>query len=128
MSIDITEVKERLEWLGYVVSESDEVALQFCIDRTEEHIKNVCNLDELPDELKYKAVDMVCGVFLGNLSELNRLEGYAAEDNRLIKSITEGDTTVTYQDSEDRSACIKALINGLKGDESELYSFRRLRW
>lgn len=128
MSIDITEVKERLEWLGYVVSESDEVALQFCIDRTEEHIKNVCNLDELPDELKYKAVDMVCGVFLGNLSELNRLEGYAAEDNRLIKSITEGDTTVTYQDSEDRSAGIKALINGLKGDESELYSFRRLRW
>lgn len=128
MSIDITEVKERLEWLGYVVSESDEVALQFCIDRTEEHIKNVCNLDELPDELKYKAVDMVCGVFLGNLSELNRLEGYAAEDNRLIKSITEGDTTVTYQDSEDRSAGIKALISGLKGDESELYSFRRLRW
>lgn len=121
--MDINEVKDRLLQLGYEAKEGDDTALLFCISRTEEHIKNVCNISEIPEELYYKGIDMVCGEFLGV-----KLEGYGTENDRLIKTITEGDTTVTYQDGVDRVKKLIDFINGLRGNDAELYSFRKMRW
>ena len=127
--MDIDEVKSRLTQLGYEIQEGDEVALLFCINRVEEYIKNTCYITEIPEGLHYKAIDMVCGEFLGTKLSLGQLEGYSVADNRLVKSIAEGDTTVTYQDGvTDSYTAISEYINGLKAADAELYSYRKIRW
>lgn len=127
--IDANEVKDRLKQLEYEVKESDETALFFCISRVEEHIKNVCNVEEVPEELHYKSIDMVCGEFLKAKLATGELEGYTIADNRLIKTISEGDTTITYQDSStDSYTELNEFVNGLATASSDLYCFRKLRW
>lgn len=126
--MDINEVKERLLQLGYTVKESDKTALLFCCNRVEEHIKNVCNVSTVPEELYYKSIDMTCGEFLGGKLAVGELDGYTAEDNRLIKTITEGDTTVTYTDGTDGYTALKNFVSSLSAADSELYSFRKMRW
>ena len=129
--MDIDEVKERLSQLGYTTKESDKTALLFCINRVEEHIKNVCNISAVPEELYYKSIDMACGEFLEVKLVTGELDGYTlnGENNRLIKTISEGDTTITYQDtSSDSYGAMSGFISQLKADDRELYRFRRLVW
>lgn len=129
MPMDINEVKERLTQLGYEIQEGDEVALLFCISRVEEYIKNICNVMEIPEGLHYKSIDMVCGEFLDTKLSIGQLEGYSVADNRLIKTVTEGDTTVTYQDGgADSYMAMSEYISGLKVADSELYTYRKMRW
>lgn len=122
------EVKERLLQLGYEIKEGDGTALLFCCNRVEEHIKNVCNVTEIPEELYYKSIDMVCGEFLRAKLATGELDGYTAEDSRLIKSVAEGDTSVTYTDGTDSYTALSDFISTLTASESELYSFRKMRW
>ncbi len=129
MPMDIEAVKDRLKQLGYEVKEGDKTALLFCIGRVEEHIKNVCNVENVPDELYFKSIDMVCGEFLKTKLSIGELEGYSVTDNRLIKTISEGDTTVTYQDTKkDGYTALSDFIGELTVTDSELYSFRKMRW
>ena len=129
MPMDINEVKERLAQLGYEKQEGDEIALLFCINRVEEYIKNTCNITEIPEGLHYKAIDMVCGEFLDTKLSLGQLEGYSVADNRLIKTVSEGDTTVTYQDgATDSYGAVSSYISGLKAADAELYTYRKMRW
>lgn len=127
--MNIEEVIARLEALGYEIREGDEAALLFAANRTEEKIKNYCNVSEIPDGLHFKAVDMACGDFLNAKSSLGQLSGYAAADGRLIKTVSEGDTTVTYQDST-AAAELRSFIDGLCGAaaDSELIKYRKLCW
>ena len=125
----LEEVKKRLENLGYEIREGDNFALLFCMDKTAEHIKNFCNITEIPKELYFKSIDMACGEFLKAKLATGGLDGYGIEDNRLIKSISEGDTSVTYSDAKtDAYTAMDGFINGLMGNESDLYCFRKLRW
>lgn len=127
--MDINEVKDRLAQLGYEMQEGDEVTLLFCISRVEEYIKNTCNVTEIPEGLHYKSIDMVCGEFLDTKLSIGQLEGYNVEDNRLIKSIAEGDTTVTYQDgAADSYTAMSEYISSLKAADAELYTYRKIRW
>ena len=52
------DIKERLLQLGISVAPEQEEAVLFAQNKTEEHIKNVCNIDCIPDELMYLAIDM----------------------------------------------------------------------
>lgn len=127
--MDINEVKERLMQIGYEVKGSDDTALLFCINRVEEHIRNICNTVYIPNELHYKSIDMVCGEFLNGKLSTGELEGYSAEDNRLIKTVSEGDTTVTYQDGgRDGYTSVSEYIEALKSGNEELYGYRRFKW
>lgn len=129
MPMDIEAVKDRLKQLGYEVKEGDNTALLFCIGRVEEHIKNICNVENVPDELYFKSIDMACGEFLKTKLSIGELEGYSVTDNRLIKTISEGDTTVTYQDvKKDSYTALSDFIGELTVTDSELYSFRKMRW
>ena len=123
------EIIARLAQLGYTVQEGDMAALLFAQNRVDEKIKNICNVSEVPEGLHYKAVDMVCGEFLNAKYKTGQLSGYAAADDRLVKTVSEGDTTVTYQDST-VAADLSAFIGGLCGaaDEAELVRYRKLVW
>ncbi len=120
------EITARLLQLGYEVEESDENALLFAANRTEERIKNLCNLNKIPEELEFKAVDMACGEFLSGKMVSGELGAYAEYGGRFIKTVAEGDTSVTY--SSDAMQRTEAFIKKLCGNDSEIICCRRLKW
>lgn len=64
MQFDIESVIKRLESFGYILKPNDKYALGFVLEKIKLDILNFCNIQELPDELIYVAVDMACGEFL----------------------------------------------------------------
>lgn len=131
MKIKYTEVAERLKSFGCNIAEGDELTIQFAINGTEEYIKNFCNLPEVPDELHYTAVDMCCGTYLKTKRSLGIDVCDSIDfDAEAVKSITEGDVSVTYNSDgkTGKAALFDALLNKLCNRNAELVTFRKLRW
>ncbi len=120
------EITARLLQLGYEIEEGDGEALLFAANRTEERIKNLCNVYRIPDELEFKAVDMACGEFLSGKMVSGELGAYTEYGGRLIKTVAEGDTSVTY--SDDAMKNTENFIKALCGSDSEIICCRRLKW
>lgn len=124
---------DRLENLGYTYDKSkDKVILEsFVIPKVENHIKNETNQLEVPEELKYVAIDMVCGEFLFAKKNSGQFGIADAKVESDLKRLTEGDVTYEYAITEGQSSDAKldALINDLiHGHDDELITFRKLRW
>lgn len=131
MNIESKDVVKRLETLGYSINDGDADTLQSAINGVEQYIKNFCNIFDIPTELYFVAVDMAAGTLLKTKSSI----GLAVCDNidfesDNIKSISEGDTSVTYNSDSKSSATAKynALLDRLCNRDNELIAFRRLRW
>ena len=115
----LEDVKKRLEIFGYdEVTEIDNQALAFFILKSENYIKNECGLATLPEELNQITVDMVVGEFL--LHKKN--SGQLTYDD--IKSIQEGDTTITFKSTPEERLddLIKRLL------KPDLSSYRAIKW
>lgn len=119
------EVKERLLQLGINVTEADEEAILFAENKTCEHIKNVCNIDYIPGELEYMAIDMACAQFLKDRQLSGMLESFDARG--ALKAITEGDVSVEYDADAEKSA-LDNLLDLLNRGEADLYRFRKICW
>ena len=120
-------VLKRLETLGYECAEGDEFLTAFSIQKIENTIKNECNVTEIPDGLKYIAVDMICGEILLNKKQTNSLGDNFSIDSAL-KSIKLGDTTVQLDDESDESK-LNVLINHLINyGTDEFICYRNLKW
>ena len=121
-----SDIIARLESLGYLVHEGDELTLKFLIGKVTQTIKNECNVSAIPKGLWYIAVDMVCGEFLmmkKGSGQLNGLDVDAA-----VRQIQEGDTSVTYA-IPDEQITLDWLIKHLMTDGQEQFlKFRRLAW
>lgn len=123
----IETVKERLASLGYTCTEEDAFALQFCIDKVEQHIKHFCNVNEIPACLEAVQVDMVCGEFLLAKKTMGQLTSVQIEP--IVKRLTEGDATVEYTATTDREATFNAYLDKMiHGHQSDLIAHRKLRW
>lgn len=131
MKLDL--IKKRLDSLGYTYDESKDKPIlnQFVIPKIENHIKNMTNQSEVPEELNFVAIDMVCGEFLlakKNSGQFGIAESQVEND---LKKLTEGDVSYEYAITEGQSSDAKldTLINYLiHGHEDELIRFRKLRW
>ena len=125
--MELSEIKSRLEQLGYsTVSSSDEELIQFSIQKISEHIQNFCNVSEIPSGLKYQSIDAVCGEFLKIKKATGKLEGYDLEQG--VTAIKLGDTNVSFsgQSSEDQ---FNALVSHLSSElERDLSCFRKICW
>ena len=120
-------VLKRLEFtFGYILKESDSFGIAFAIQKTEEHIKNTCNVNSVPQGLKMKAVDMVCGEFLDSKNKTGQLDISTLDLNGGIKSIKEGDVQVNFDDMSDGMKFEK-LLEGLI-QEGDLLCYRKIRW
>ena len=124
---------DRLENLGYTYDESKDKAIleSFVIPKVENHIKNETNQTKVPKELKYVAIDMVCGEFLFAKKNSGQFGIADAKVENDLKRLTEGDVTYEYAITEGQSSDTKldALINYLiNGHDDELITFRKLRW
>lgn len=130
--LDITtltaEIKERLTSLGYTTTDADNKSIQFQLNKVEENIKHWCNIDEVPDCLKYVVIERVCGEFLLDKASFNQLD--EALVGSLVKSTKIGDTEINYQVGATtpldilRSQCKNMTSYG----KTELIAHRRVSW
>lgn len=123
----LQKVKKRLEQLGYnSTSATDDVALEFLIEKANNSIKGYCNIKKIPDEVINAEVDYIAAEFLRNLATKGTLP--ESFELRRISSITEGDTQVSY-DNNDKTGSIEQLFDATdRALKLALQPFKRLRW
>lgn len=88
------DVIKRLGQLGYTTSDADYEQVDFELDKVTNYVLNYCNITKIPDVLDQRIIDKVCGDFLYYKKNSGSLSGFNYE--AVIKSIKEGDTTITY--------------------------------
>lgn len=121
----------RLAMLGYKVIEDDTPGLEYLISKCEKDILADINQNALPDGLFYTLVDMVAGQFMFNKKAAGDLEGFDFEAP--VKSITEGDVSVTFAGGSDGASSAEARFDALLSKlmhpaQSTLAAYRRMRW
>lgn len=121
----LAKVRSLLSAAGVEVAE-DDVALSFVLDAVVSEILNRTNQDEVPEGLYTVVVMRTSGVYLRNLKAAGKLE---IEFEAAVKSLSEGDTSVTFSDSDSSEAQFDTLVSGWEayGDD-QLNRYRRLVW
>lgn len=128
----LEKVVERLQAFGYMLRPGDEALLAFSIQKTENTVKNDCNVTEIPEGLINIAVDMAAGEFLTAKKTFapDDLEGLDLEC--AVKQIQTGDTNTVFATGEGSLTAeqrLDAFLNHLLTNGREQFScYRRIRW
>ncbi len=118
-----------LEGFGYEMKDGDAGLLQFCADRVCEHIRNDCNISEIPDGLAHLAVRRTVGEFLGAKLAFDAKALINVEAGRIVKSVSVGDTSTSFEVGSTPEERLKAAILLLKkAGEGEMACYRKIRW
>ena len=124
------DVIQRLEMLGYVYSPTDDDQIEFELNKTLDYVMNYCNITTIPEILDKRIIDRVCGSFLYYKKNSGSLDGFNYD--AVIKSIKEGDTTLTYavgQGEDTPENRFDSFVKSLeRGFDKYLTPHRRLRW
>lgn len=128
--ITIENIIDRLKQLGYTVVETDYEQINFQLNYVINYTLNYCNITEIPEIVEPRLIDRVCCDFLFYKKNSGTLDGFNYDT--VIKSIKEGDTTVTYavgsgEDTPENrfDSFVKKLERGY---DKWLVPHRRLRW
>jgi hypothetical protein len=128
--VTVDNVAKRLKQLGYTTTTDDTDMLEFELQKTLNYVMNYCNITEIPEILDYRIMDRVCSYFLFNKKNSGSLEGF--DYDAVIKSIKEGDTTITYavgQGEDTPENRFDAFVKSLeRGFDKWITPHRRLRW
>lgn len=92
--VTLTNIVTRLGQLGYDATEADYPAIEFTLNSIVNYTLNYCNITEVPEIVEPRLTDRVCADFLFYKKNSGSLEGFNYDN--VIKSIKEGDTTLTY--------------------------------
>lgn len=121
---------ERLMQLGYIATDADHAQIEFELQLVTNYVLNYCNITEIPEIIEPRLIDRVCSDFLYYKKNSGQLSGFNYE--AVIKSVKEGDTTLTYavgqgEDTPENrfDAFVKTLKNGF---DKWITPHRRLRW
>lgn len=114
----------RLTMFGVTLEETDTPMIQYGIEFIGLKIKNFCNIEEIPEELDYEWANAVCADFLRMKLSTGSLENVSG----IVKSITEGDTTVSYSESGTPESQLLECISRMSLDISGLVRFRKMVW
>lgn len=121
---------DRLRQLGYLATQDDYEQIDFELNSTVNYVLNYCNITTIPDIIDPRIVDRVCSDFLYYKKNSGSLTGFNYDD--VIKSVKEGDTTVTYavgQGEDTPENRFDAFVKTLKtGFDKWITPYRRLRW
>ncbi len=126
----LSAVKERLTAFGYNAADTDETALIFDIRKAEADLTAKTNREQVPDGLEFVWVDMAAGMFLADKKATGALSDIYTFDAP-TKSVTEGDTSVTFAISDSGSAedQFNTLINKMMNPSAEVIAaYRKLVW
>ena len=122
----LEDIKQRLQTLGYTATPVDDWMIGFCKDKVENHIKNSCNVTEVPAGLQSISINMICGEFLFGKKQSGQSIGIDFE--AVVKAIAEGDTTITFDTSASAEVKYDALIAYLMHSEVDFATYRRIKW
>lgn len=103
---------------------TDDSIINFVYNSEKQHILNDCNLNELPKELEYVAIERAAGRFL----ELKFKDMLSDEDLNVVTSIKEGDTQVQFGDVNNETRLKGVIASLLRGRESDMACYRKLKW
>ena len=124
--------KERLRSIGYAVKDSDDITINFAMQKVENTIKNDCNISAIPDGLMHIAIDMVVGEFLMSKKTFAPNELLNLNLDSAIKQIQEGDTNISFAVGEGSKTDEQRLDNFidylLNYGRDEFITYRRFRW
>ena len=115
------QVANKLKLLGYDIPDGENEILEILIDEVRDYILNYCNIAELNSCW----VSLVCQKYLQNKLALGDMEGV---ENGNISSISEGETSISYDNSNSSIARMQKLIDKLGKAENQLISFRKVKW
>ena len=121
---------DRLKQLGYTVSENEYNQVDFELQKIINYTLNYCNITEIPEIIEPRLIDRVCSDFLYYKKNSGGLEGFNYD--AVIKSIKEGDTTITYavgQGEDTQENRFDAFVKTLeRGYDKWITPHRKLRW
>lgn len=124
------DVINRLMQLGYIVSEKDYEQIDFELKKIIDYTLNYCNITQVPEIINLRLIDRVCSDFLYYKKNSGSLDGFNYD--AVIKSIKEGDTTLTYavgQGEDTPENRFDAFVKQLeRGYDKWITPHRRLRW
>ena len=122
-------VLQRLVSFGYTPTEDDAFSIAFGIQKVEHHILNMTNQNTIPEGLFEVMVDMVCGEVLNGLYGSGKLNIDGLDFDSIVKSMTEGDSSITFETNTTREDRFTQLVTQLmNGKGCDLLCFRKMRW
>lgn len=105
----------KLKALLGIMDEDKDALTEFALENAEEIIKNYCHIDTIPEGLSTTLLRMAADVY--------RTEQYGGgEAPAVIKSITEGDTSTSY-DTAETAAYAESVLKNYK---AQLRRYRRV--
>lgn len=126
----LEDVVNRLKQLGYTATEADYEQIEYELNMVLNYVMNYCNRTDIPEILDPRIIDRTCAYFLYYKKNSGSLEGFNYE--AVIKSIKEGDTTLTYavgQGEDTPENRFDAFVKYMeRGFDKWITPYRRLRW
>ena len=129
--VDRQKVISRLKQLGYIATPDDDAHIDF--ESTKIHnyvVNNFTRVDDIPEILEPRIIDRICSEFLYYKKNSGSLEGFNYD--AVIKSIKEGDSTITYavgQGEDTPENRFDAFVKSLeRGFDKWCTPHRRLKW
>lgn len=120
----------RLKQLGYTPTEGDDAIVEYELKKILNYVMNYCNITTIPEILDPRITDRVCSEFLYYKKNSGSLDGFNYD--AVIKSIKEGDTTITYavgQGEDTPENRFDAFVKSLeRGFDKWCTPHRRIRW
>ena len=124
------QIIKRLKMFGYTVDQSDYDHLDYEMSKILNYVQNYCNITVIPEILDPRIIDRICSDFLYYKKNSGSLEGFNYDE--VIKSIKEGDTTITYavgQGEDTPENRFDAFVKSLeRGFDKWITPHRKLRW
>ena len=111
----------------YTVNPTDDLMLQFIIDKATMSVKGECNTDIIPEDLESKVIDQIIGEFLMSKKNLGQLVIDDIDFADAAKSIQEGDTNITLRDGSSPAEMLDVLLSFLL-QPIDYSDYRRIRW
>ena len=128
--VEREDVIARLKQLGYDASNEDNDHIDFELNKIHNYVMNYCNINTIPTIIDPRIIDRVCSEFLYYKKNSGSLNGFNYE--AVIKSIKEGDTTISYavgQGEDTPENRFDAFVKSLeRGFDKWITPHRRLRW
>ncbi len=115
-----------LEAMSFELEENDRTLVSYILENVKRSVLNYCNLKELPEELESAVINATCAEYIRAWKNTGKMNGKTAE--AVVKSVQEGDTTITFAEGEAPGKKLDRLISSMELDYSALNAFRRLRW